>query len=235
MSALRFFVMRLPICEPMNKLLDGGIESGVITNFYGPAGTGKSNIALLAAISAVKAGKKVIFIDTEGSFANERLVQMADGASSTVTDRMVLFEPSDWEGQKEAIQKLREICDKEDVGLVIVDSIAALWRITVTDDNATEVNRELATQLSVLANIARNKNIPVLITNQVYSDIETGKVEMSARNIVKWWSKNIVELSHAGRTGCRIATIKKARSQPEDKSVEFEIVQTGLKEPSSWV
>ena len=216
----------------MNKLLDGGIESGVITNFYGPAGTGKSNIALLAAIAAVKAGKKVVFIDTEGSFANDRLVQMADGTAKNVTDNMILFEPSDWDSQKEAIQKLRDVCIKEDIGLVIVDSIIALWRITVTDDNATEVNRELATQLSVLANIARNLNIPVLITNQVYSDIETGRVEMSARNIVKWWSKNIVELSHAGRTGCRTATIKKARSQPEDKIIEFEIVQNGLQEPA---
>ncbi len=223
--------MRLPFCVPIDKLLTGGLESGCVTNFYGPSGTGKSNIALSAAIAAVKSGKKVAFVDTEGSFSAERLGQMTNGTAKTVTDNMILLEPKDWESQKETIRKLEKICAKENVGLVVVDSIAALWRITVTDANATEVNRELATQLSVLANIARNRDIPVLITNQVYADITTGKIEMSARNIVKWWSKNIIELSHAGRTGCRLAMIKKARSLPEDKEVQFEIVEDGLREP----
>jgi len=223
--------MRLPICAPLDKLLEGGLEAGAITNFYGPSGTGKSNIALLAAIAAVRAGKRVAFIDTEGGFSIERLTQMAEGPANAITDQVILFEPRDWETQKETVRKLDKVCTKENVGLVIVDSIVALWRITVTDANATEVNRELATQLSVLANIARNKAIPVLITNQVYSDLTTGKVEMSARNIVKWWSKNIIELSHAGRTSIRTASIRKARSQAEDKSVEFEIAQNGLREP----
>lgn len=222
--------MRLSFCQPLDKLLDGGLEAGCVTNFYGPAGTGKSNIALAAAIAAVRGGKKVVFIDTEGGFSIERLTQMTDGITKSVTDHVILLEPKDWDSQKDTIRKLDKICAKENVGLIIIDSLVALWRITVTDANATEVNRELATQLSILANIARNRGIPILVTNQVYADITTGKIEMSARNIVKWWSKNIIELEHV-RTGCRRATIKKARSQPEDKSIEFEIVQNGLREP----
>ncbi|MEM7823973.1 MAG: DNA repair and recombination protein RadB [Candidatus Aenigmatarchaeota archaeon] len=223
--------MRLPICAPLNKLLDGGLETGCLTNFYGPAGTGKSNIALAAAIAAVRSGKRVAFIDTEGGFSIERLTQMCNGTTNAVTDNIILLKPHDWDSQKETIRKLEKICAKENIGLIVIDSLVALWRIAVTEMNATEVNRELATQLSILANIARNRDIPVLVTNQVYADITTGKIEMSARNIVKWWSKNIIELSHAGRSGIRIATIRKARSQPEDKSVEFEITQNGLREP----
>ena len=55
--------------EVMNDLLDGGFESSVITTIYGGAGSGKTNICLLFACNL---GKKVIWIDTEGSFSIER-------------------------------------------------------------------------------------------------------------------------------------------------------------------
>ncbi len=220
--------MKLPICAVIDKLLDGGVESGCITNFYGPSASGKSNIAFVACASALAAGKKVLFVDTEGGFSLERLHQVCNGASSLIGEKIILLEPKDWEEQKEAVKKIESL--KEGVGLIVVDSITALWRLTVNDGNAQAVNNELAFQLSLLSKIARDQNIPVLITNQVYTDIESGKIEVSSKNIVKWWSKNLVELMHAGRTGCRIAIIKRARSLPEDKRIEFEICNDGLKE-----
>ncbi len=220
--------MKLPVCPVIDKLLDGGIESGCITNFYGPSASGKSNIAFSAAASALASGKKVLFVDTEGGFSVERLHQICNGTSQMIGEKIILLEPKDWSEQKEAVKKLEAL--KEGVGLIVVDSITALWRLTVNDQNAQTVNNELALQLSILSKMAREQNIPVLITNQVYSDIETGKIELSSKNIVKWWSKNLVELMHAGRTGCRIAIIKRARSLPEDKKIEFEICNEGLKE-----
>jgi len=221
--------MKLPICPPIDRLLEGGIESGVITNFYGPAATGKTNIAKCAVVSAVNAGKKVIYVDTEGGFSVERLEQMTSPGKK-YTDRIMLLEPKTWQEQGNAIRKLQVLCRKESIGLVVVDSIVALWRVTIDDTNHVSVNKELATQLSILSKIARENDIPVLLTNQVYSEPETGKIEMSGRNIVKWWSKNIVELMHAGRTSCRIARISRARSLPEDKTVEFLICDKGLKD-----
>ena len=221
--------MKLPICPPIDRLLEGGIEFGVITNFYGPAATGKTNIAKCAVVSAVNAGKKVIYVDTEGGFSIERLEQMT-GPGKKYTDKIMLLEPKTWQEQGNAIRKLQVLCRKEQIGLVVVDSIVALWRVTIDNDNHVLVNKELATQLSILSKIARENNIPVLLTNQVYSEPETGKIEMSGRNIVKWWSKNIVELMHSGRTSCRIARISRARSLPEDKTVEFEIYAKGLKD-----
>ncbi len=222
--------MKLSIAAPLDKLLDGGLEAGTVTNFYGPPASGKTNIALQAAVNCVNLGKKVIFIDTEGGFSLERIEQMS-GDAKKIADNIILVEPKEWNEQKREIRKIEKTCSKEPVGLVVVDSIVALWRLTITPDNATEVNRELATQLSILSKISRENKIPVLITNQVYADIDTGKIQMSSRNIVKWWSKNIIELVHAGRTGHRIAIIKKARSLSEDKQAEFVIAQNGLKEP----
>lgn len=220
--------MKLPVCPAIDKLLDGGIESGCITNFYGPSASGKSNIAFVATASALAAGKKVLFVDTEGGFSLERLNQVCNGTSPLISEKIILLEPKDWEEQKQAIKKIEAL--KDGVGLIVVDSITALWRLAVNDNNAQTVNNELASQLSVLSKTARERNIPVLITNQVYTDIDSGKIELSSRSIVKWWSKNLVELMHAGRSGCRIAIIKRARSLPEDKRIEFEICNEGLKE-----
>lgn len=45
-----------------------GYESDIITTIYGPAGSGKTNFSLLAAVSCASKGNKVLFIDTEGDF-----------------------------------------------------------------------------------------------------------------------------------------------------------------------
>ncbi len=221
--------MKLSVCAPIDKLLEGGLEHGCITNFYGPPASGKSQVCFCAAVSAIGRGKKVLFVDTEGGFSHERLGQISNGS---VIDNIILLEPKDWEEQKETIRKIEKICKTEPIGLIVIDSIVALWRLAITEKNATEVNRELATQLSLLSKIAREQSIPVLITNQVYADIDSGKIELSSRNIVKWWSKNLIELMHAGRTSCRIARIVKARALPEDKQIEFQIAQDGIREIS---
>jgi DNA repair protein RadB len=214
----------MPICEPIDDLLNGGIEYSCVNNFYGASASGKTNIALEALVSCINQGKKCIYIDTEGGFSLERLKQIA-GDTKKYTDNTILIEPKTWKEQIDAFRKLNEMT----AGLIIVDSIVALWRITITDENVHETIRELGTQLSILSKIAREKKIPALITNQVYSDVETGKTEMSAKNIIKWWSKNIIELKHTGRTSQRIARIIKARSLPEHKRILFSITQSGLK------
>lgn len=218
--------MKLPVCKPIDALLSGGIESGTITNFYGPPASGKTNIAFCAVVSCIISGKKVVYVDTEGGFSIERLEQIY--GSKEFSDFIFLFEPKTWEEQMQTIEKIQEICNNEDIGLVVVDSITALWRLTITNENAVEINKEIATHLSFLSKLARERKIPILITNQVYSDIETGKIEMSNKNIVKWWSKNLVELSLTGETGCRLARIERARSLPENKEIKFRIVENGL-------
>jgi len=225
--------MKLSVSPPIDKLLNGGIEAGCITNFYGPPGTGKSQIAMMAALACIADGKKAVYVDTEGGFSLERMEQLSDDMKK-LSERIILLEPTTWDEQKDAIRKVDAICKKESVGLIIVDSMVALWRLTINDDDHGEVNKELATQLSMLSRLARAKNIPVLLTNQVYEDIESGKTELSSKNIVKWWSKNLVELVHTGRAGCRLARVAKARALPEDKSVEFQICDKGLKEASKW-
>jgi len=45
---------------PIDKLLDGGIETDIITSFYGPSASGKTNIAIISSYNVSRLGKKVI-------------------------------------------------------------------------------------------------------------------------------------------------------------------------------
>ena len=62
----------------LNVWLEGGYEKGIITMFYGPAASGKSNFMILAACNQAKKDKKIIFIDSEGSFSVDRVRQISE-------------------------------------------------------------------------------------------------------------------------------------------------------------
>jgi DNA repair protein RadB len=212
-------IERLPSNTIIDNLLDGGVEKGAITNFYGPAGSGKTNLALLFTLSCLKEGY-VAYIDTENGFSTERFFQI--GGKKEDLKRILYSNPKNFIDQTKIIQKLR----KEEVKLVVVDSIVSLYRLEIDKENFTEINRELAKQLQTLSTIAREKKIPVIITNQVYS-VNSNEIELSGRDIVKYWSKCLVELKRVDNNR-RIAILRKHRSLPEGKKIEFEITSNGI-------
>jgi RecA/RadA recombinase len=100
-------------------------------------------------------------------------------------------------------------------------------------EKISKVNRNLANQLRALNEIARKKNIPVIITNQVYASFEESKnnisekkVSMVGGDLLKYWSKCLIELS--GNNFKRKITIQKHRSLPV-KSFNFEIINSGIR------
>ena len=60
----------------LDAFLEGGYDTDIVTTIYGPSGTGKTNLCILAAVTVALNGKKVIFIDTEGGIAVERIKQI---------------------------------------------------------------------------------------------------------------------------------------------------------------
>ncbi len=218
--------MKLATNTPLDKLLDGGIESDAITNIYGPAGSGKTNIAISATLANEK---KTVYMDTEGSFSLERFTQL--GGNEKKLKKIIFIETHLWGNQHEKIQNLSSILDG--VGLVIIDSIVALYRLELSNDNFQHMNRQLATQYSILSSICRKINIPILVTNQVYSIGDT--VELTSRTIGKYWSKTLIELKKTERDNHRLAILRKHRSLPEGRKIEFIIEGNCLKEAKKWI
>lgn len=214
----------------IDKLLNGGFEKGVISTLFGPAGSGKSNIAIIIALQVAGQGKKVVFVDTEGGFSVERAAQLAPTKYKALLKNIILLEPTSFEEQKKVFEKLREIVSKEKIGLIVVDSIVMLYRLQRgSDEDVSVTNKELANQLAMLSSIARKKDIAILTTNQVYADFsKPNNFHMVGGDLLKYWSKCIVKLEAVN--GVRKASIYKHRSLPEGNSVYFDIVNNGLLE-----
>ncbi len=213
--------------EVIDWLLEGGFDKEVITTIYGPAGSGKTNICLICASSFKD--KKVIYVDTEGSFSLSRLRQISDDYKA-VLNNVILLKPTTFAEQKKAFEKLKTLVHKN-TGVIIVDSIAMLYRLEMGQTKKVyEVNRQLGMQLSFLTEIARKNNIPVLITNQVYADFENkDKVNIVGGDLLKYQSKCLVELQKC-TDGKRAAIVRKHRSIEENKKVVFVIKNLGLEE-----
>ena len=216
--------MRLATNTPLDKLLDGGIETDAITNIYGPPGSGKTNIMLSTALACIRSGKKVIYMDTEGSFSFDRFEQI--GGTEKDLKQIIFINVHDWDEQHRDMQKIDKVMDN--VGLVIIDSMVALYRLVMEEKNFQAINKQLATQYSILSRITRTKRIPVFITNQVYSRGEV--VELTSRTIARYWSKTLIELKRTEKENQRIAVIRKHRSLPEGRSIEFLITKEGTKQ-----
>ncbi len=220
---------RLPTCTPLDKIMGGGLELDAITNVYGPPGSGKTNVALCAALEVAESGKAV-YIDTEGSFSHDRFSQL--GGTAQDLKNIFLIEVHDWEAQHKSVLGLEKLVEKEDIRLIVVDSLVALYRLQMDESNFSLVNKQLATQYSVLSRIARTKKIPVLVTNQIYT--KDDKIELTSRTISRYWSKTLIELKKLEKDGYRAAIVRKHRSCPEGKAVEFKIVEKGLEEAKKF-
>ena len=214
----------LNLPEPVKSLLKE-LEAKAITNFFGEAGTGKTNLSLLAAVECARRGGKVVFIDTEGGFSLERLKQIAPDYME-VLKRIELFEPKDFTEQGKIIRDLRD----SKVDLIILDSAVALYRLDYSEPEKESqgVSRELGKQMAILSSIARKKEIPVITTGHTFRRWDTEVDEIVGGGSIKYWSKAIVFLEKTGKMSERRATIVKHRWLSEGESVKFMIQQDGI-------
>ena len=97
------------------------------------------------------------------------------------------------------------------------------------DEEMHKINSELARQIKTLAEIARKRDIPVLITNQVYRWEDADK--MVGGDILKYWGKCHIEL--VNDKGRRVVYLRKHRSLPE-KSMTFQIYDEGVRK-RGWI
>jgi DNA repair protein RadB len=218
--------MKMKTNTPLDKLLDGGLETDAITNVYGPAGSGKTNIALASVLSCLES-KKVLYMDTEGSFSIDRFTQL--GGTEKDMKNIIMIHVHDWKEQHNKMQEFENVVEKDrKIGLIIIDSLVALYRLEMDDENFQRTNKQLATQYSILSKIARTRGIPVLVTNQVYGSADN--TEITSRTIAKYWSKTLIELRRLEKENQRVAILRKHRSLPEGRTIEFEITNEGLKQ-----
>jgi DNA repair protein RadB len=210
----------------LDGLLEGGLEGGAITLMFGEAGTGKTNVCLQVARNVASQGKKVIYIDTEG-VSLERLKQIAGDEYEEVMKNILFFEPHNFDDQEKIVDKAVRLAESSlEVGVIILDSATIHYRLTRNDEEKG-TRKSLSTQLTKLLGVARNKGMPILLTSQVYTDIEKGTLEPLGGHVLLHNAKAIIRLDKVGAS-TRRAVIMKHRHLEEGRRADFKLTRVGV-------
>jgi DNA repair protein RadB len=221
-------------CGAVDELLGGGFERGTVTQLYGPPASGKTNLALAAAVEVAAAGGSVLYIDTEG-LSVDRFEQIAaataESVDATVDDiagRVIITDAMDFEEQREAVQDAADFAERVD--LIVLDSATGFYRLErVGDTDGGESLRRVTTQVTHLLSLARRHDLGVVITNQVYSDPESdsGRARPLGGHTLSHWSGVVVRIERF-RAGNRRATLEKHQSRAAGDTARFRITESGL-------
>jgi DNA repair protein RadB len=211
----------------VDKLLGGGFEPRTLTQIFGGPATGKSTFCMVAAVSCLKAGGSVVFIDSEG-FSIERFRQVAGAEADAIAERLYLFEPIDFEQQGSMITEADKVLRLHAPTLFILDSATALYRTDL--EKGQYAMQQLTRQMLQLLGYAKRYELSVLVTNQVYMDTSRNTYAGLGGTSLEHISKAIIRLDRLEGTPWRKATLTKHRSRPEGQSFEYGIVQDGIKE-----
>jgi len=210
----------------LDGLLEGGLEGVAITLLFGEAGTGKTNVCLQVARNVASQGKKVIYIDTEG-VSLERLKQIAGEEYEEVMKNILFFEPHNFDDQQKIVDKAVRLAESSlEVGVIILDSATIHYRLTRNDEEKG-TRKSLSTQLTKLLGAARNKGMPILLTSQVYTDIEKGTFEPLGGHVLLHNAKAIIRLDKVG-SSTRRAVIIKHRHLEEGRRADFKLTRVGV-------
>ncbi len=164
-------------CRSLDDMLGGGVETGAVTEFVGEFGTGKTQIChqlsvtvqLPADMGGLEAG--AIYIDTEGTFRPERIIQIASyrGIEPKKALKNIIYLRIKPQQSIRNIAKLIDaITSKINVRIVLIDSLPLL----VSVKNMALRPYKLASLIHLLKNIAIKNNFACVYTNRVTSRME---------------------------------------------------------------
>ncbi|RWS17788.1 DNA repair protein RAD51 1-like protein, partial [Dinothrombium tinctorium] len=168
--------------KELDKLLGGGIETGSITELFGEFRTGKSQLCHTLAVSCqlpidMGGGEgKCLYIDTEGTFRPERLVDISskfgvNGAN--VLENVAYARAYNTDHQTQLLAQAAGMMTESRYAVLIVDSATALYR-TDYCGRGELANRQmhLARFLRMLQRLADEFGVAVVITNQVVAQVD---------------------------------------------------------------
>jgi DNA-repair protein XRCC3 len=169
------------------RYLKGGILSKGITEISGESGSGKSQMCLQLSLNVQLPLEEgglnggACYISTEGAFPTKRLKQMLIGLRKKhpnliqnekmmelFTDRIFVESVPTLEALCQLLdERLPFLLQQQQVKLIIIDSIAALFRFEFGSEELlvrSQIIWKLANQLKLLSD---SFNIPIVIVNQV--------------------------------------------------------------------
>ncbi|CAN9174144.1 unnamed protein product [Alternaria alternata] len=241
---LRKRVIKIPTgSKALDAVLGGGFQTMSISEVFGEFRCGKTQLSHTMSVIAQLpkdmggAEGKVAYIDTEGTFRPERIVQIAERFGvdpETAQDNITYARAVNSEHQMELLNKVAEFFVSNEYRLLIIDSIMALFRVDYTGrGELNERQQKLNQFLSKLTHVAEEFNVAVLLTNQVQSDPGASALFASADgrkpiggHILAHASATRI-LLRKGRGEERVAKIQDSPDMPE-KEATYIITNGGI-------
>jgi len=167
----------------LDRLIGGGLRGGVLTQFFGKNGCGKTQVCLTLCVTAQNnpedggLGGSVMYLDTEGSFRSARLTQIAEGMGydeqkvQKIRENTYVYSVTSHEQQVDIIKRLDALTKDKNIKLIIIDSVISLFRAEyIGREMLSERQQMLANHLGDLKTFARKNDIVVVVTNQAQDD-----------------------------------------------------------------
>jgi len=193
----------------LDKLLEGGVETGSITEVFGEFRTGKTQLCHTLCVTCQMpvteggAEGKAVYIDTEGSFRPKRLEQIAERFGmdpANALENVAYARAHNSEHQMELLRTAAAIMSQDRYALVVVDSATALFRTDYMGrGELSERQMQMAQFLRQLTRLAEEFGVAVFITNQVVANPDGMSF---AKDSTKPIGGNII--AHASTTRLRL-------------------------------
>jgi len=228
--------------KELDKLLEGGFETGSITEIFGEFRTGKTQlchqICVTCQLPLDQGGGegKALYIDTEGTFRPERLLAIAERYGlngDDVLDNIAYARAYNSDHQSQLLLQASAMMSESRFAVLVIDSATALYRTDYSGRGELSARQmHLARFMRTLQRLADEFGVAVVVTNQVVAQVDGGA--MFAADPKKPIGGNI--MAHAsttrlslrkGRAETRICKIYDSPCLPETEAT-FAINPDGI-------
>ena len=242
---MRQTVLRLTSgSKAIDKIIDGGLETQTITEFYGEYGSGKSQICHQLCVNVQLPPERggldgsALYVDTENTFRLERIVQMAKHLGldpEQVAKNIIYAEAYTSDHQMFLLENADEVIKANNVKLIIVDSLTAHFRSEyIGREMLASRQQRLNKHMHKLIALARAFNAVAVVTNQVMAkpDVFFGDaIHPIGGHIVGHTSHTRLYLRKASHGPVRIARLVSSPYLPEGEEI-FKVTENGIEDVS---
>ena len=230
--------------KALDKMVDGGLETQTISEFYGEYGSGKSqmchqlcvNVQLPLERGGLNGG--ALYVDTENTFRLERIVQMSKHVGldpEQVVKNIIYAEAYTSDHQMFLLENADEIIKANNIKLIIVDSLTAHFRSEyIGREMLASRQQRLNKHMHKLVALARAFNAVAVVTNQVMAKPDQffgDAIHPIGGNIVGHTSHTRIYLRRASHGPIRIARLVSSPYLPEGEEI-LKVTENGIEDVS---
>ncbi|MEM4577160.1 MAG: DNA repair and recombination protein RadA [Candidatus Nezhaarchaeales archaeon] len=227
----------------LDRLLGGGVETQIITEFYGEFGSGKTQICHQLCVNVQLPKEKgglegsAVYVDCEGTFRPERIVSMSRALGldpSKTLKNVIVARAYNSDHQMLIVEQVRDIVSEKNVKLLVVDSVTGFFRAEYPGRETLVMRQQkLNKHLHTLTRLAQNFEIAVVVTNQVMArpDVVFGDPTVAVGGHVLFHVPGARVFLRKLRGPKRLAKLIDSPYLPEGEAV-FEITEDGVKDPA---